>query len=88
MAPGAPAGDTDGRASLVIVHGLPTARVVRRKDWGWELRNDFLVARSLKHAVQDGPYLGTVGSIDGSEGGLVGGIGPAPGHLWFEQWSD
>ena len=39
-------------ASLVIVDGLPPARVVRRQDWGWELRNSLLVACSLKHDLQ------------------------------------
>jgi len=47
-------------ASLVIVDGLPPARIVRRQDWGWELRNTLLVAHSLKHDLQS-EQVGRVG---------------------------
>jgi hypothetical protein len=43
----------EDHCSLVTVEGLPPARVVRRSDWGWELRNHVLMARSLKHDAQD-----------------------------------
>ena len=36
-------------SAFVKVQGLPTVRLVRREDWGWELRNPLWVARSLSH---------------------------------------
>ena len=39
-------------SNTVLVDGIPDVRMVRRKDWGWELRNAFWVARSVNHGVQ------------------------------------
>lgn len=38
--------------NIVIVDGIPDVRMVRRKDWGWELRNMLWVASSMAHGVQ------------------------------------
>ena len=39
-------------ANVVMVDGIPDVRMVRRADWGWELRNMMWVARSVIHAPQ------------------------------------
>jgi len=44
---------------LVVIDGLPAARLVRREDWGWELRNHLLVARSVTHRAQPDHYVDT-----------------------------
>ena len=39
-------------AAYVNVEGIPPVRMVRRSDWGWDLRNPLWVASSVKHSVQ------------------------------------
>ena len=38
--------------NTVLVDGLPEARMVRRPDWGWELRSSFWIARSVAYSRQ------------------------------------
>ena len=38
--------------AIVAVDRIPEVRMVRRADWGWELRNMIWVARSVSHAPQ------------------------------------
>ena len=35
--------------TYVTVEGIPDVRMVRRDDWGWELRNAMWTARSVRH---------------------------------------
>ena len=38
--------------NIVLVDGIPDTRMIRRPDWGWELRNTFWTARSVAHNRQ------------------------------------
>ena len=46
--------------TYVTVEGIPDVRMVRRDDWGWELRNAMWTARSVRH--QQPPALPTLRS--------------------------
>lgn len=36
--------------NVVVVDGLSDVRMIRRPDWGWELRNSFWSAQSVRHS--------------------------------------